>query len=387
MKQQARLTGFGGYSVAGMGQTQLSKTDSRIYGLDALKILSMVYVVILHSVGMGGVIFASKGSASHILIMVLFLWTQCAVNIFALVTGYVSYTDKPKKLNRKRIFDMWFQVVFYGLVITSICFFLFPGKITSKDFLCSAVPLFSNEYWYYTAYFIVYLMSPFINAAVRSLPEVTLRKTVITVIIVFSFFSIFANSLGIVQPFSFTWVFVLYFLGAAIRKCRIGEKISNLKLICCIVVCVFLSLCWYMVMKETSFLNSTWDEELLSKYISPTMLISAICHLLIFRRIRTLKGLDKVLRFMSPCVFATYLINAHPIVYLNVMYDAFVPLTNLNVFLTVLFILLFAVVFVICSCLIDKLRQILFKVIRLDKFSGLLAKLSDKIVDTVSSRF
>ena len=366
MKQQARLTVFGGYSMERMEQTQLSKTDSRIYGLDALKILSMVYVVILHSVGMGGVIFASKGSASHILIMVLFLWTQCAVNIFALVTGYVSYTDKPKKLNRKRIFDMWFQVVFYGLVITSICFFLFPGKITSKDFLCSAVPLFSNEYWYYTAYFIVYLMSPFINAAVRSLPEVTLRKTVAAVIIVFSFFSIFANSLGIVQPFSFTWVFVLYFLGAAIRKCRIGEKISNLKLICCIVVCVFLSLCWYMVMKETSFLNSTWDEELLS---------------------RTLKGLDKVLRFMSPCVFATYLINAHPIVYLNVMYDAFVPLTNLNVFLTVLFILLFAVVFVICSCLIDKLRQILFKVIRLDKFSGLLAKLSDKIVDTVSSRF
>ena len=367
-----------------MEQIQPSITDKRNYGLDALKILSMIYVVILHALGMGGVVFASKGG-NHLLIMILFFWCSCAVNIFALTTGYVSYTGQPKKLNRERIFSLWFQVVFYGLIIVSVFFCVLPDRVTVNDLYSAVLPLFSFEYWYYSAYFVVYLLSPFINMAVRSLPETTLRKTVVVVVLVFSFFSLFANNLGIVQPFSFTWVFVLYFLGASIKKCGLFEKLSNIKLICGIVICTLISFGWYIWVKEISFVNSKWDNYLLSKYISPTMLMMAVCYLILFKRIKFGEGFKKILRFLSPCVFASYLINTHPVVYLF-MYDLFVPFTKLNILLTILCIVVYAVLFVICACLIDKVRMLLFKLVRLDKLAGLLGVLSGKIVEAIGKR-
>ena len=82
--------------VTKSGQTELSKEDSRNYGLDVLKILSMVFVVILHALGQGGMM--NKGSMGmQFAVLVLFYITTPAVNIFALVTGYVSFTEKKRQ--------------------------------------------------------------------------------------------------------------------------------------------------------------------------------------------------------------------------------------------------------------------------------------------------
>ena len=176
--------------VTKSGQTELSKEDSRNYGLDVLKILSMVFVVILHALGQGGMM--NKGTLGmQFAVLALFYITTPAVNIFALVTGYVSFTEKKKPLNRKRLFEMWFQVVFYALVVTTICRFVVPDAVTTRDFVSSVMPLYYDIYWYFTAYFLVSVLSPFINAAVRSLSESTLRKVFFVMIFSFSFFTSF----------------------------------------------------------------------------------------------------------------------------------------------------------------------------------------------------
>ena len=144
------------------GQTGLAGEDTRNYGLDILKILSMVYVVILHALGQGGMM--NKGTLGmQFAAMALFYITTPAVNIFALVTGYVSFTEKKKPLNRKRLFEMWFQVVFYALLITAICRFVIPDVVTTRDFVSSVMPLYYDIYWYFTAYFLVSVLSPFIG--------------------------------------------------------------------------------------------------------------------------------------------------------------------------------------------------------------------------------
>ena len=167
------------------GQTGLAGEDTRNYGLDILKILSMVYVVILHALGQGGMM--NKGTLGmQFAVLALFYITTPAVNIFALVTGYVSFTEKKKPLNRKRLFEMWFQVVFYALLITAICRFVIPDVVTTRDFVSSVMPLYYDIYWYFTAYFLVSVLSPFINAAVRTLSESTLRKVFFVMIFFFS---------------------------------------------------------------------------------------------------------------------------------------------------------------------------------------------------------
>ena len=283
---------------------------------------------------------------------------------------------------------MWFQVVFYGLLINAVLSIIIPDKVTPKDFICSALPLFSNEYWYFTAYFLVCLLSPLVNNAVRTLSESTLRKTVIVIVFFFSIFSIFSNSSGIIQSFSFPWIFILYFLGAVIKRCRIGEKISSFKLVFCIFLCAAISFIWAMFtwISEINVLRSTWTDYMLVKHISPTMLFPAICYLLLFRRINVGDKAKKAVKFLSPCVFATYLINTHQIIYSVVLHDIFVPLTGLNIAVILLFVFAFSILFVLSSCLIDKVRILLFKLIRLDKLAAILGNLAGKVMEQLSKK-
>ena len=354
-------------------------SQSRNYGLDILKFISMVYVVILHSFGEGGIIDGCSGFRL-VIALLAFFWTSSAVDIFALVTGYVSYTDVYKPLNRKRIFDMWFQVVFYGLVITAVFNLFFPDKVKPSNYFISVFPLFNNEYWYYTSYFLVYLISPFINSAIRNSSELLMKKSLIIVIVFFSIFVVFANSLSIEQSLSFTWILMMYFIGAVLKKCHIGEKVSSVKLIIGIIVCNIFIWDWYTFLPDISFGNISWTGGMMSDYDSPVVLMSAICHLLLFRKIKVGPKAAKIICFFSPCVFATYLINANPLFYYKFMDNCFEPLLGLNIFVLSLIVVMGAVVFTICSCLIDKIRILLFRLVRIDKLTKILVIISDKIL-------
>ena len=286
------------------GQTGLAGEDTRNYGLDILKILSMVYVVILHALGQGGMM--NKGTLGmQFAVLALFYITTPAVNIFALVTGYVSFTEKKKPLNRKRLFEMWFQVVFYALVVTTICRFVVPDAVTTRDFVSSVMPLYYDIYWYFTAYFLVSVLSPFINAAVRTLSESTLRKVFFVMIFFFSFFTSFCYSLNILTSHTFTWIFLLYIMGAIMKKCHIGESLPSSVLVTGIILCNFFN--WIITWVGEKYVSgSDWYFTVLSDYISPTMVIQTICYLLLFRKIKASGFAKKLIKFMAPLVFATY---------------------------------------------------------------------------------
>ena len=364
------------------GQTIPPKETSHIYGLDILKILSMVYVVILHALGQGGMM--GKGSmVMQFAVMALFYVTTPAVNIFALVTGYVSYSDKKKPLNRKRLFEMWFQVVFYALLITAVCFFVLPGKVTAGDFASSVMPLLNDIYWYFTAYFIVSVLSPFINAAVRALPEPTLKIVFAVIIFFFSIFASFCYSLNIITSHTFTWIFMLYILGAIMKKCRIGEKLPAGILLFGIIGCNLFN--WIITWAGEKILSgSDWYLTILGDYISPTMVIQTICYLLLFKKIRTTNGAQKVIKFIAPLVFAAYLADTHPVVYRDIWDGLFTPLTEWNVFLMILFLIGFGIVFVAAACIVDKIRSLLFKLIRIDKLAIRIAGLTVRITDAIA---
>lgn len=364
-------------------QTALSKEDTRNYGLDILKILSMVYVVILHALGQGGMM--NKGSLGmQFAALALFYITTPAVNIFALVTGYVSFSDKKKPLNRKRLFEMWFQVVFYALVITTICRFVVPNFVTTRDFVSSVMPLYYDIYWYFTAYFLVSILSPFINAAVRALPESTLRKVFFVIIFFFSLFNSFCYSLNILTSHTFTWIFLLYIMGAIMKKCKIGEKLPSGIFVVGIVGCNLFN--WIITWVGEKYVSgSDWYFTVLSDYISPTMVIQTICYLLLFRKIKAAGGVKKIVKFFSPLVFATYLIDTHPVIYRDIMEGLFTPLTEWNVFLMIAFMIGFGIVFVIAASLIDKVRSLLFKLIRIDKLAGLIADFTVKITNIIGN--
>lgn len=82
--------------------TQLAKNEeiqkqvnSRNYGIDLLRIVAMFLVVILHILGQGGVLKAVESNEINFTVSwLLEIGAYCAVNCYALITGFVLFFRK-----------------------------------------------------------------------------------------------------------------------------------------------------------------------------------------------------------------------------------------------------------------------------------------------------
>lgn len=363
-----------------------SQSDNRHYGLDALKFLSMVFVVMLHAISRGGM-YGNGDHLTRFVVMALFYIATPAVNLFSILTGYLSYSDNIKPLNRQRLISLWLQVVFYSLLITISCHVLIPDAVivTPKDYLASVFPLFFNTYWYFTAFFFISILSPLVNNAIRSFNDRDAKRVFIVLTFFCSVLASLCYTRNLIESHSFAWLFSLYILGAIIKKTRLGMSTPTTGLIIGIIVCNIFN--WLVTWIGENYVSgSDWYFAMLSDYVSPTIVLQTFCYLFLFNRI-TVKGkLKNILRFLSPSVFAAYLINTHPIVYVYLLENLFTPLTEINPFVSALIVIAVSCAFVLCACLIDKVRIALGKLLRLNMMIVRLETLSFKITDSITKK-
>ena len=103
--------------------TELNPTphSERNHGIELLRIFAMLLAAVLHILKKGGVITASEGNlAAYSTVWLLEAAAYCAVNCYALISGYVGYSDRPKPLRLARCIELWLQVVFYSVIITTV---------------------------------------------------------------------------------------------------------------------------------------------------------------------------------------------------------------------------------------------------------------------------
>ena len=99
--------------------------QERNYGIDFLRIISMFMIVILHILGNGGILASVQtGSVKYHLTWFMEIASYCAVNCYALISGYVGIYSKHKLSN---IFYLWIQVIFYTLSITLLFKIISPA--------------------------------------------------------------------------------------------------------------------------------------------------------------------------------------------------------------------------------------------------------------------
>ena len=104
---------------------------TRSYGIDLLKSVSMLMVVILHILGVGGVLNAApEGSLASAAVWLLETACICAVNCFGLVSGYVLSRGRYR---RSRLLSLWLRVVLESLAITALFALFLPGAVGLAD--------------------------------------------------------------------------------------------------------------------------------------------------------------------------------------------------------------------------------------------------------------
>ncbi|MFR7610732.1 MAG: acyltransferase family protein [Christensenellaceae bacterium] len=217
--------------------TELNPTphSERNHGIELLRIFAMLLAAVLHILKKGGVITASEGNlAAYSTVWLLEAAAYCAVNCYALISGYVGYSDRPKPLRLARCIELWLQVVFYSVIITTVYCIAGVGSVGVSDFADAFLPVTSKQYWYFTAYIGMFFFIPLLNALVRRLNRRALVSLCIMLIAVFSLYDTFASfwkkdPLALVGGHSPLWLGVLYIFGAAMKKLRVPESMSSKK--------------------------------------------------------------------------------------------------------------------------------------------------------------
>ena len=201
----------------------------RNFNVDLFRIIATFFVVILHVLGQGGILrHTSPHGINHWVAWFLEICAYGAVNCFALISGYIM-VDKRIKL--KSIIGLWFQVLFYSLLITVLCFIFLPQTRTIKNLALAFLPVVGNRWWYISSYFALFFFIPVLNAAINQLSKKTFEKFLGVVLIGICVIEcvIPTDAFRVNAGYSALWLIVLYLFGAYIKKYDLKDKITASK--------------------------------------------------------------------------------------------------------------------------------------------------------------
>ena len=357
-----------------MSQTPTEKRiDTRNYGIDLLRNVSMFFVVILHVLGAGGVLSAAAGMPlKYEVLKACHIAAMCAVNCYGLISGYVGYRSK---FRLSAILTLWLQVFLYSAGIGLLLRGMMPEIITWKKALELCKPVIYKQYWYFTAYFALFFTMPALNAAIEHLPrrafEVSFGFLLVLLTVgqqTFLVNNVFLTGSG----YSYLWLAVLYCLGGYLAKYHKDKK-NGLLWALGYGVCVFV--CWaaQYAMRCLGVENPTR----LESYNSPVMVLQAVCLLQLFANWKLPGWLAKITAFSAPAAFGVYLIHTHPVVYSKLLTGAFKQLSRYPTWKAVLLMLgASAGIYAVCMA-VDLVRHYLFQGLRIKK---LLSRLDRKLL-------
>ncbi|MCR5209305.1 MAG: GNAT family N-acetyltransferase [Lachnospiraceae bacterium] len=150
-------------------------------GLELLRILAMMMVITLHYLDKGGLLADWKEGVSGkaLPFWILEAMCLCSVNVYVMISGY--FYDRSRFSVRKAVM-MWLRVLFYSLGIAVIVYSTacLSGTVGfSKEWfslhnvLFYAFPVVNGHYWFATSFILLYLMTPFLSAAINKTDKFT----------------------------------------------------------------------------------------------------------------------------------------------------------------------------------------------------------------------
>lgn len=207
---------------------------------------SCFLVPILHILGNGGVLDNTPWMSSQYLAgWLLETVALCAVDCFALISGYVGSTAK---FRWSRVGNLWLGIVFYTLLITALFAVWMPEVVSKRTWFGAIFPITSNQYWFMTAYVGMFFFIPLMNLVLEKASKRMLTEFLVAVLVVFSFLPCLFTILlqdspyGLHRGYSMVWLIMLYLMGGYLRKYEIPQKLSRKKAV--VVFCISTLLAW-----------------------------------------------------------------------------------------------------------------------------------------------
>lgn len=286
--------------------------SDRHYGIDALRIVSMFMVIVVHVLSDGAVLSAANPlGANYFLAWLLMAVVLCAVNCYGLISGYVGIDSRYKLTNMA---VLWLQGVCYNVMGTVIFFLINPAKVGRLRLLKAFLPVTQKVFWYLTAYTGLFCCIPLLNRAIVALSRRQAKALCIGIVLVFSVLptTTLIDIFFLNEGMSALWLILLYIMGACIRRFDFFAHLRRRVLVATYGISVLAGV-MLKVLMERGFIpllpNFIRDNALLL-YPSPTLLLCGIAVLLLFSKMNIQKRwLIKSIQILAPVSLGVYLIH------------------------------------------------------------------------------
>jgi len=399
-----------------MEKLQLQREKN--YGVELLRILAIVLVLLLHVLGVGGVytnagssVATSKYTANYVISWTLETAAYGAVNLFALISGFVGLYSSFKL---KRWMRLWALVVFWGVftfVLFDKCVVVFQGF---NDLLIKMVPALgptveryiptaenykevvftvgTKRFWYFNMYTLLFILMPLLNAGLRRMEKKQLALTSFALFFAASVYkTAFNRDLFVLSNgYSVIWLLILYVVGATAKK-YYDDGFRPNKLFCtlgyfgCVVVSAgFKFLFEWLFYKHPDVEKYKEYKDVLISYTGPFIVVGSVLLLFVFvqLKVRSKVGQRITLTF-SAASFGIYIIQvADPFWYnylkLRFYRFAFQPTGKMLLYLFVSLLMVYLLLAVL-----EIIRIYLFRYSRLDKLIDLTGDGITRLVERV----
>lgn len=378
-------------NTSNQGLGQKVQQNERHWGLDLLRIVSMLMVLTCHLLNYSSIcgIIPQEGPQAF-LRQIITAFCIVMINCYIFTSSYFLV---KQKFRLSRLFKLELIVIFW---LTVCCITYAIKKVPDfweNEFLIPFFPVILRVFWFYSAYMGLCLVSPLLNILIRHMNKGLHLATCIMLVMMATVFNnvmSFTNAFTFGDGYNFAWFVVLYFVGAYVRLYVDPSKVKVwAALLLYLVMTALIVGDWFLltfVTKNNEWFGARFATNSPYNYNSIFCFLSSFGFFLLFlkMKIRT-KATKSVIKFLSPHVFAVYIMDRGYIG--NWQYELgykvfnFPQLPFLQVFCVVLLLFTFRV-------FIDYIRSLLFLLFEKRKFyQDFLKKLDQlpyKIVDRLN---
>jgi surface polysaccharide O-acyltransferase-like enzyme len=274
--------------------------------LELLRIVAML-MIIAHHFSIHGCFEYSNDDIciNRLWVQLIQMGGKIGLNIFVLIAGYFGVSKE--KIKVKKVIKLWLQLFEYSFVIFWIFILLGIKNFELKELVVHIFPITFSEWWFATVYFVLYLMSPYINRFLNALSKQQYQQFLMLLTVIWVIVPTFtAKALG---SNALLWFIYLYSLAGYVRLHRLENDIKGRKYILWaagFMIFTFLSVIVFDILgtRITFFaINATYFFEM-------NMLPIVIISILLF--IGFLKidiGYNRIINLISSATFGVYLLH------------------------------------------------------------------------------
>lgn len=191
-----------------------TETVSRNSNIELLRIIAMI-MIIAHHFSVHGEFYygAERVTVTRLWVQFLAMGGKIGVNIFILISGYFLICASDIKTSK--VIRLWLQVFSYSVAIYAVFVCLGLAPFQGKTLMGRLLPIGFREWWFASVYFLLYILSPYINRVIHSMNKRDYQGLLLIMTFFWCVIPTFLNK-GM-ESNELCWFVYLYTLGGYVR--------------------------------------------------------------------------------------------------------------------------------------------------------------------------